>query len=298
MNKKLALSLLKKYGVIILGCIIYSLGVALFLDANNLAAGGVTGIAIIINNFTGVLDTGVLIIIINIPLLILGAFFFGRNFTLSTLFSTVVSSAFIELWNYLFKTFYHLPITENLLISSIIGGAMFGAGLGLIFRMGSSTGGTDIIVKILRKKFRYLKTGIISMIIDIIIVGASAIVNKGDLELTFFTLLSIVVFTVCFDAVLYGGNSAKLTYIITTQEKSQLICERILKELDIGATYIDGEGAYTNESKRIIMCAVKNILYPKLRDIVRDIDPNAFTIVSSAKEIYGEGYKPHNDEEL
>ena len=89
---------------------------------------------------------------------------------------------------------------------------------------------------------------------------------------------------------LYGGNSARLVYVITTNEFSVAICDRILKELDIGATYVDGEGAYTGEQRRIIMCAVKNFLYPKIRDIVKDVDPHAFMIVSSAKEIYGEGY--------
>lgn len=120
----------------------------------------------------------------------------------------------------------------------------------------------------------------------------------GDGELACYTVISIVVFTLTFDWVLYGGNSAKLVYIISTDEKSALISDRILKELDIGATYVDGEGAYTGNDKRIIMCAVKNFLYPKLRDIVKDADPEAFMIVSSAKEIYGEGYKNHNDDDL
>ena len=106
------------------------------------------------------------------------------------------------------------------------------------------------------------------------------------------------VFTLFFDWVLYGGNSAKLVHIITTSGKAEKICVGILKELDIGATYVDGEGAYTGGSKRIIMCAVRNYLYPRLRDIVKETDPDAFMIVSSANEIYGEGYKPHGGEEL
>lgn len=296
-NKALVLSVLKRYSVIVLGCIIYSLGVALFLDPNSLASGGVTGIAIILNYVIGVkfLNTGVLIIIINVPLFILGAVFFGKKFALSTLFATLVSSGLIELWNLLLKKY--LPITHDTLISALIGGALFGLGLGLIFRMGSTTGGTDIIVKILRKKFRYIRTGVISMIIDVCIIAISAIIFK-DFELACYTVISIAVFTFAFDWVLYGGNSAKLIYIISTNEKSKLICDRVLKELDIGATYIDGEGAYTGNEKRIIMCAIKSFIYPRLRDVVKEIDPNAFMIVSSAKEIYGEGYKNHTDEEL
>ncbi|MDE6586165.1 MAG: YitT family protein [Clostridia bacterium] len=301
-DKKAALNFLKNYGVITLGCLIYSIGVSLFLDASRLASGGVTGIAIIINHvirelsggFT--LDTGIIIIILNMPLFILGFIFIGRKFIVSTVYSTVVSSLLIWLWNEILADL--IPsLNTSILISTLAGGALFGAGLGLIFRMGSSTGGTDILVKMLRKKFRYVKTGLISMTIDLIIVLISGIVFK-DFELMCYTFLSIVIFTLMFDWVLYGGNSAKLIYIITTADKAQAMCDKILKELEVGATFIDGEGAYTGEQRRIIMCAIKNFLYPKLRDIVREVDPTAFTIVSSAKEIYGEGYKDHFDDEL
>lgn len=298
-SREFAINLIKKYSVIILGCAIYSLGVALFLDANNLAAGGVTGIAIVINYLAergGLIgwDTGVIIVILNVPLFILGAVFFGRKFIASTLFSTVVSSALIELWTYALAKY--LPVTDKVLISAIVGGTLYGAGLGLIFKMGSTTGGTDIIVKILRKKFRHLRMGVISMIIDVIIVGVSAFIYK-NFELTFYTVLSLVLFTFVFDWVLYGGNSAKLVFIITTAEHSQKICDGILKELDVSATVLDGKGAYTDADRVIVMCAVKNLLYPKLRDIIKQADPRAFTIVSSAKEIYGEGYKAHGDDE-
>lgn len=299
MNKKAVKDFILRYAAITLGCVVYSLGVALFLDANEIAAGGVTGISIIINylfetflNFP--VNTGIIIFVINVPLLILGAFFFGRKFTLSTLYSTALSSLFIFLLEEVIKV---PAITENIVISAVVGGALYGSGLGLIFRMGSTTGGTDIIVKILRKKIRHVKTGVISMVIDITIVLISWIAYK-DFDLMCYTVLSIAAFTLCFDFVLYGGNSAKLVHIITTDEKSKIICESILKELDIGATYVDGEGAYTGDSKRIIVCAVKNYLYPRLRDIVKNVDSGAFMIVSSAKEIYGEGYKPHGGDEL
>ncbi|MDE6667884.1 MAG: YitT family protein [Clostridia bacterium] len=297
-TKKAVLKILKDYSVITLGCIIYSLGVAIFLDPYNIAPGGATGIAIIINEILPIETniTGILIIAINVPLFILGAVFCGKKFAISTLFATVVSSLMIELWNFAFKD-VEIFKTEGLLIPALLGGALFGIGLGLIFRMDSSTGGTDIIVKILRKKFRYIKTGVISMVIDVMIMGVAFAVFQ-NFELACYTLIAIVVFTILFDLVLYGGNSAKLLYVITTEEKSALICEKLLKELDVGATYVDGEGAYTGENRRIIMCAAKNFMYPKIRDIVKDIDPHAFMIVSSAKEIYGEGYKDHFDDEL
>ena len=287
------LKILIQYAIITVGCIVFSLGVSLFLDANEIASGGVTGISIIINYLTG-FNTGYLIIIINVPMFILGFIFFGWRFTLSTMYSTIVSALFIELWN--FALAEYIPITNESLIAAVLGGALFGIGLGIIFRMGSTTGGTDILVKILRKKFRYIPTGIISLIIDFIIIMVSAIIYK-NFELTCYTIIAIVITALAFDWVLYGGNSAKLIYIITTHDKSAEMSEKILKELDVGATFVDGKGAYTGKDKRIIMCAIKNTLYPKLRDIVRNIDPHAFTIVSSAKEIYGEGYRnPHDDD--
>lgn len=302
LTKKQVYSFLIKYGVITLGCIIYAMGVALFLDANDLASGGVTGIAIAINfileQFTPLShNTGTIILIINIPLFILGGVFFGRKFLISTVYSTVLSSLLIRLFDFLFTTFYHLPIVENTLLAALIGGALFGGGLGLIFRMGSSTGGTDVIIKILRKKFRYVRTGVISFAIDATIVLASAFIYQ-NIELTCYTVISIVVFSLTFDAVLYGGNSAKLIYIISEGESAELIAQRLLNELDVGATFVDGEGAYTGAGKRIIMVAIKNFLYPKLRDVVRAVDPKAFVIVSSAKEIYGEGYKNHFDDDV
>lgn len=305
-NRKQFKDLTKRYSVITLGCLIMSLGISLFLDANNVASGGVTGISIIINYLisdvwfpasavSNWLNTGTLIIIINIPLIILGAVFFGKNFTVSTLYSTVVSSLMVELWTFTLKPL--MPDNIDIIVSASIGGAMMGAGLGLIFRMGSTTGGTDILVKILRKKFRYIRTGVISMTIDFIIIAASAFIYK-DFNLTCYTILSIFIMSMMLDLVLYGGNSAKMVYIITTSDKAGEIIDKILSELDIGATLIDGEGAYTGQQKRIIMCATKSFLYPKLRDVVHSADPQAFTIVTSAKEIYGEGYKNHEEGDL
>ena len=151
----------------------------------------------------------------------------------------------------------------------------------------------------LKKKFRHISTGIITMTSDIIIVVCAAFVYEGDkLEMLFYTVLSVVVFTLMFDWVLYGGNSAKMVFIISETEPAERICQRILKDLDAGATYIDARGAFSGENKKMLLCVVKPIVYPRLRDIVREEDKKAFMIVSSAKEIYGEGYRPPDRAEL
>lgn len=296
MDKTAKLNILKNCALIFVGCMIYSFGVALFLDTNALASGGVTGIAILIDYVTnGVIGTGWLILIINIPLFVIGLIFFGKKFIISSIVSTALSSGLIELWDFAIVP-YMQPIS-NSLIPALVGGALYGAGLGLIFRAGSSTGGTDIIVKLLRKKFRHMKSGVISMSLDVVIVAASGFIYK-DIELLLVTVVSIIVFTFAFDWALYGGNSAMLVHIVTTEDKAAGICHSILTELDISATILDGKGAYSGNDKTVIMCVVKNFLYPRLRDIIKEHDSDAFTIVSSAKEIYGEGYKPHDAEEL
>lgn len=295
MDKEAKKKILVNCALVILGCVIYSFGVALFLDPYKMAAGGVTGISILINHVTGnVIGTGWIILIINVPLFIIGGIFFGRNFVLSSLVVTGLSSGLMELWH--FAVVPYMP-QVNMIVAAVVGGALFGGGLGIIFRTGSSTGGTDIIVKLLRKKFRYLKTGIISMSIDITIVGVSGIVYK-DLNLFLLTVISVVVFAALFNRALYGGNSAMIVHIITTEERARPICDGILKDLDVGATIIQGKGAYSGGDRAIIMCAIKNYIYPRLRDVVKKYDSGAFTIVSSAMEIYGEGYKSHDAAEL
>lgn len=287
---------IKNGALIFFGCVIYSAGVAFFLDPNGIASGGVTGISIIIDYVTNrTIGTGWIILIINVPLIVLGIVRFGKRFMLSSALATALSSGLIELFDLLVVP--HMPKMQNLLVPAIVGGVLFGGGLGLIFRAGGSTCGTDIIVKLLRKKFRHLKTGVISMSIDVCIIMASAFVYK-DAELLCVTIISVVLFTIAFDRMLYGGNSAMLVYIITTEDKAKPICDGILSELDIGATIVDGKGAYSGDGKTVIMCAVKNYVYPRLRDLIGKHDSDAFTIVSSAKEIYGEGYKPHGAEEL
>ncbi len=300
-KKKIALNILKQYAIITLGCIIYSLGISMFVDPADLSAGGMTGISIIISKIPGVpLDNGIILIILNIPMLILGLIFFGWRFLVSTGFATILSSLLMDLWKYIFNTVLKiLPLANgNILVNAVTGGVLFGVGMAMIFRMGASTAGTDVIVKLLRKKFRHLKTGIIALATDMLIVACSLFVNGYDLEKLFYTALSTVVFTLVFDLVLYGGNSAKTVFIITARENCERIITRILKDIDTGATILDAKGAYTFEDKAMIMCVVKPFLYPRLRDVVHQEDKKAFMIISSAKEIYGEGYQNPEDAEL
>lgn len=304
-KKQMVWEVIKKYLIITLGCLIYATGIALFVSPANLSSGGMTGISIIVNHYVPQLPQGVWYIILNVPMIVLGLIFFGWKFLLSTGYATVVSSLMMSAWELILgkRGLDVLPFTQGMdtatayIIGAVVGGMLFGVGMGLIFRMGASTAGTDIIVKLLRKRFRHIPTGMISLGTDMAIVCCSLFI-KPDLQTLFYTALSVIVFTLVFDWVLYGGNSAKMVYIITDKAKYENVTQKLLKEVDTGATIVDAQGAYTKEDKIMLLCVVKSFMYPRLRDVVKEEDKNAFMIVSSAKEIYGQGYKDQNEEEV
>lgn len=269
------------YLIITLASAIYAVAVSLFLDPNSLAPGGVTGISIIMNRITG-LETGTWMFAINIPILILGAWKFGLKFILSTLYCTWVTSCF---------TNFLMPfgaVTSDPLLATLAGGALMAVGLGLIFKAGATSGGTDIIIKIIRLKIPHLKTGVLFLVTDAAIVTASAFVFK-NVDTALYAGIVVLVNSLLLDVVLYGRDGAKMLFIISSRPES--IVRRVLEELDIGATYLNGEGAYSGTDKRVILCVAKKHLFPKAEEVVRQEDPDAFMIVTSATEIYGEGYK-------
>lgn len=276
------------YLMITVASFIYAVAVSLFLDPNSLAPGGVTGIAIILNRLSG-LETGTWVLIINIPIIILGMWKFGLHFILSTLYCTAATSFFINL----LAAFG--VATEDRFLAAVVGGALMAVGIGLVFKAGATTGGTDIIVKLLRLRFPHLKTGSLFLITDAIIVTASAFVFK-DLDVALYAGLVVFVNSVLLDVVLYGRDGAKLIFIISDAHAS--ITKRLLEELDIGVTYISGTGAYSGKEKNVIMCVMKKQISSQVEVIVREEDPAAFMIVTSATEIFGEGYKSIYSEKL
>ncbi len=272
---------IRDYGIITVASLIYAVAVSLFLDPNSLAPGGVTGIAIIMNRLTGV-ETGTWVLFINIPIIALGTWKFGLRFIMSTMYCTAVTSFFINLLSPL------EALTSDRFLAALVGGAMMAVGLGLVFKTGSTTGGTDIIVKLLRLRFPYLKTGVLFLITDAIIVTVSGFVFQ-NVDVALYAGLVVVVNSLLVDVVLYGRDGAKLLFIIS--DGHEAITKRLLEELDIGVTHIFGTGAYSGKEKKVIMCVMKKQISPKAEEIVRQEDPAAFMIVTSATEIFGEGYK-------
>ncbi len=276
------------YIVITLASFIYATGLALFLDPNNLAPGGFSGVAIIISRFTTI-PTGTWFLIFNIPVMILGMWKFGWKFIVSTIYSIVVIS-------FATNTLSALgPATKDPLLAAAAGGSLIAIGVGLIFRVGATTGGTDIIVKFLKLKYRHLRTGVIFLLTDALIVVASGIAFR-KIDTALYAGMAVIVCSIVMDLVLYGRDEAKLIYIIS--DKADLIAGRLMQELDVGATFLEGSGAYSNQSKKIIMCAMKKQIAPKAEEVVKDMDPESFMIVTSASEVFGEGHKSYFSEKL
>ena len=284
-GKELLKDLLRKLALILVGSVIYSVAISIFLDPNSLAPGGVSGIAIIISHYVPI-PTGTLILAINIPLMIWGAIRLGLGTMLSTIFTTFFSSWLVNI----FAKFP--PLTTEPILAALFGGACLALGMGLIFKAESTTGGTDIIVRIIRLKLPQFTAGRLFLMTDACVVAASAIVFK-NVNTALFAALACFVNSVLFDYVLYGGDNSKLLYIIS--ENHEAITRRLLEEIEVGVTYLEGEGAYTHGQKKVVMCAIKNQFYPRTRQLVLEEDPNAFMIVGQSSEIFGEGFKPHDE---
>ncbi len=179
-------------------------------------------------------------------------------------------------------------MTEDPLLAALAGGLLIACGIGIIFKAGATTGGMDIIIKIIRQKHRHLKTGFLFQCTDIIIVGISGLLFR-DLNIALYALIAVFITGRALDFVLYGNDEAMLFYIITG--KPQETGKELLEHLGVGITYLQGKGGWTGKEKQVIFCVVRKQLGPQVEEIVKAGDPSAFMIITRASEIYGEGYK-------
>ena len=258
LDKKTPLQMLWDYVMITVASFVYAVSVSLFLDPNSLAPGGITGIAIILNRLFGI-ETGTWMLLINIPILLIGIWKFGLRFILSTIYCTAMTSLFTNLLTPVGA------VTTDPLLASLTGSALMAVSMGWVFKAGSTTGGTDIIIKLLRLKFPYLKTGALFFLTDVVIVIASAFVFR-NIDKALYAGIVVIITSVVLDVVLYGRDEAKLIYIIS--DHAEKIAGRLLEELDIGVTYVQGSGAYSGKEKSVNMCAMKKNNTPKAEEIV------------------------------
>lgn len=279
--KEAAVKNLKNYVILTAAAVIYAVAISLFLDPNNIAPGGVTGISILVNRFTKI-PTGTVNMMINIPIVLLGLWKFGWRFICSTMYELALITVFIN------SLAAYGAVTDDLLIAAVIGGALIGVALALVFKAGATTGGIDIIVKVVRTKRRHIKTNILFLAFDSMVILASWMVFQ-DLTVAFYAGIAVITDSIVMDKILYGSDEAKMIFVIC--DKPEQVKQRLFGDLDLTATIIPAKGAYTNAPKEMLMIVTRKQVYPKLEEVVKDEDASAFMIVSSASEIFGEGYK-------
>ncbi len=282
-----AAHILLKYLLITLGAAIYAVGFQFFLYPNNITSGGVVGTSMIINQLTG-MPVGVMTILLNIPLFIIAWRHFGLDFLIGSLVGMGLSSVLVDVFAGL-----DLSFTDDPMLAAVIGGAVKGMGLGMIYYVGGTTGGIDIVVKILRKKLASVNFGTIMLCLDTIIIAVYAMV-LGRYESAMYSLIAMYVTTKVVDLVLYGIDNACLCYIIS-ESTGEITKEIVSGPLHRGVTLLEGRGAYSGTQRDVIMCVIKRQQIGQLKRLVRNVDEKAFFIVTNAKNVFGNGFESFSE---
>ena len=272
----------KAVAVTLIGCVIAGLSFSFFTYPNNIVSGGLTGIAQILNLLTG-LPVGVMVIVMNVPLFALSWKQFGTRFILFSFLGMAGSSLAID-----FFSLFHLALTSDILLAAVYGGLLKGLGYGLIFSAGATAGGTDILSRMLRRKYAYIQLGNISLLLDATVVAAFAIIFKRA-DAAMYTIITMFVSSRMVNLLLYGSFNSSVCYIITSYPHE--ISHTINSRLRRGATLLKGEGAYSGEERDVVLCAVKRQQIPALKKLVSDVDGHAFVIVTQSHEVFGKNFQ-------
>lgn len=273
----------KSYLIITFGIILVSISVEYFFAPNNLAAGGVTGAAIVMNAIFPNLSVGVLTLIMNVALFAVAFMFIDGNFGVKTIYASLGLS--VILW-IIEKFLNPTALTTDILMATIFGSIISAIGMAIVFNENASTVGTDILAKILNKFF-HLDIGKSLLIVDFVITFASALVFGIDLGL--YAILSVILLGILVDRFIEGFNSCKSIFIISSKNKE--ISQYIMQELDRGCTFLKGEGAYTGKDSNVLYAVINRNQFIKLKNYIKQIDNNAFIAVGEVHEVLGEGFK-------
>lgn len=282
MKIKLIKVLSETFGII-LGCVLYAVGVAVFIEPSSITPGGATGIAVLLNRFIGVFPVGIYIILLNLPLLIIGFFVFDIHFVVKTTFTTVFSSLLIDFFAKFLPKF-----SSDMILSALAGGVSCGAGLAMIMVFGATTGGTELLAKIIHKKRRYISVGTLMIAVDAAIVVLSAIVYK-NFEISLYSVLCIITMSIFLDKMIYGLDRGKMLFIITS--KKDIMLELLINESGRGVTEIKVLGGFSKTEKTLFLCVVRPPEVSKILSIARRCDENAFITVTEVGEVMGRGFK-------
>ena len=278
----------------IIGCTLYAFGVNIFAIPNNIAQSGITGVAIIINYLVPWCPVGLTGFLLNIPLIVLAWFIIGKRFTLKTLWATGILSIIIDGVAAIMSNGLISAYTGDKLLASMFCGAMSGAGIALVIVRGATSGGTDVLGRLLRKVWPHMSMGRMILFCDATIVMAAAIVFRS-VDSAMYAAILIFVSSEVMDYILYGTGSGKMLYIFT--KKGKEIAHAIIKQGRRGATIIEGKGGYTGENNDLVLCAARNHEIPRIRRLVKELDPESFVVLTEANEILGKGFNPPASEE-
>ena len=273
----------------IVGSTIFAFGFSFFLQPNEMNAGGISGLAQVFVELTGFGSVGSLSILINLPLFVLGGIKIGKRFFAGSLLGMLLSSLLIDMFA------VWPPLAVEPVIAILYGGVLCGFGLGIVFVSGTSTGGSDILVRLLKLRYRNVPIGQISMGFDAVVVVLTGLVFQ-DITKALYTGIVVFITSQVIDAVVYRFDYSKVALIISKEYEE--IAKQIGLKLDRGATFLHGEGSFTHRQTKVILAAVKKQQVAELKELVVQIDPNAFIIVQEAHQVLGDGFSRYTKESL
>lgn len=281
-------SSIREYLIIIIGCIMMAIAIESFFNAYSLVTGGVTGLAIVIRDLSDRVGYPMPIwltnILLNVPLFLLGLRTKGKDFLTRTLFATITLSVALYFAKYI------PPIEageQDLILIAIFGGVISGLGLGLVFRCFATTGGTDLAASILHNYYRHVSVSRILFVMDSLVILVGLFVFGPTKAM--YAIVAVFVSSKAIDMILEGMSFAKAAFIISN--RSDEIAAALMSELSRGVTGLSGRGMYTRHDKNVLLCVVSVKEVVKVKELVRELDPNAFVIVADVREVLGEGFQ-------
>ena len=273
----------------VVGSAMFALGFALFLEPYGMSPGGISGLAMVLVHLLNIGSVGTFTILINLPLFLLGGLKIGKRFFVGSLIGMLLSSVLIDLF-----AVFQAPEVEPL-VGVLYGGGLCGLGLGIVFIIGSSTGGSDILVRLLKLRWRNVPIGQISLCFDAFVVVLTGLVYR-DITSALYTGLAVFVTSQVIDMVVYRFDFSKVALIITKEHEK--VAQVISDKLERGATFLYGQGTYSRTDTKVVLTAVKKQQLAELKDLVVAIDPDAFIIVQEAHQVLGDGFSRHSKDSL
>ncbi len=266
----------------LVGCFAYSAAITMFISANEISPGGLTGVATVLDFLYG-LPSGLVVFILNIPILVFGFLKLGGVFVLKTAAAVTILSVCLE-----FTDKFLPKIKTDNILASLFGGMLMGLGISLVMLRGATTGGIDIIAKLINKRFRHLTVGRLMLAIDAIIIAFAAVAYR-NIESALYSAVALFASSKIMDTVLYGADKGKIIHIVT--DAPEAICRDVNEKLGRGITRLSAMGGWTGQEHAMLMCTVRVHEVSSVYSVVYEHDAKAFIVVSDAGEIIGEGFK-------